>query len=284
MKTLWISILLLGALLGFFHIVTTTNGLTFVPKTSFTYLDTFISLEDVIERQNSRTFAEAMRGDPPFDSLVRNLEKRGYLSSTEKADIRSQSSADIASTPQSANAAGVVNQVSSNKNQFENSLPSSEVLMQTAIRLRPMKGEKSLLVEGKSISGSCDGSVVKIVGVSKVYENLYSLGDDGRIFIRSATGKLLIIGEDMRVLSDNNTSVLSDHNGMACVSTQAGDRLLIWSVCGGFICTGGYSFYIIDPKQLVFVAPGDPIKDFCNEDCASKLLGNGFPKQLHGSK
>ncbi len=100
MKTIWIFALLLGAAFGLFHIVKTGTGFTFVPKAGFTFVDTFISVDDVIERYNNRSFAEALRGNPQLDNLVHNLEKQGFISSSKKPDPKSQSFNDSGATSQ----------------------------------------------------------------------------------------------------------------------------------------------------------------------------------------
>lgn len=81
-----VFVMLFGAALGFFHVVETGAGFTVVPKANFTFVDTFISVGDVIRRYNNRSFAEALRGDPQLDNLVRNLEKQGYISSSKKSE------------------------------------------------------------------------------------------------------------------------------------------------------------------------------------------------------
>lgn len=91
MKMLGIFAMLLGAAFGFFHIVGTGAGFTVVPKASFTFVDTFTSVGDVIRRYNNRSFAEALRGDPQLDNLVRGLEKQDFISSSKKSDSEPQS-------------------------------------------------------------------------------------------------------------------------------------------------------------------------------------------------
>lgn len=91
MKILGIFAMLLGVAFGFLHIVETGAGFTVVPKAGFTFVDTFISVDDVIRRYNNRSFAEALRGDPQLDNLVRNLEKQGLISSSKKSDSEPQS-------------------------------------------------------------------------------------------------------------------------------------------------------------------------------------------------
>lgn len=86
--------MLLGAALAFFHIIETGAGFTIVPKAGFTFVDTFISVEDVVQRYNNRSFAEELRGDSQMDNLVRNLEKQGFISTSKKSDSNSQSTED----------------------------------------------------------------------------------------------------------------------------------------------------------------------------------------------
>lgn len=91
MKILGIFAMLLGAAFGFLHIVDTGARFTVVPKAGFTFVDTFISVDDVIRRYNNRSFAEALRGDPQLDNLVRNLEKQGLISPSKKSNSEPQS-------------------------------------------------------------------------------------------------------------------------------------------------------------------------------------------------
>lgn len=98
MKILLIFAVLLGATFGFLHIVETGVGFTVVPKAGFTFVDTYISVGDVIRRQNNRSFVEALRGDPQLDNLVRNLEKQGYISSSKKVDSEPKSTKGPAAT------------------------------------------------------------------------------------------------------------------------------------------------------------------------------------------
>jgi hypothetical protein len=98
MKILGIFAVLLGAAFGFFHIVETGAGFTVVPKTSFTFVDTFISVGDVVGRYNNRNFAEALRGDPQLDNLVRGLEKQGFISLPKNPDSKPQTTKDFGAT------------------------------------------------------------------------------------------------------------------------------------------------------------------------------------------
>lgn len=92
MKVLGVFTILVGAALGFFSIVETSSGFTIVPKASFTFVDTFISVDDVIRRYNNKNFSEVLRGDPQLDNIVRNLENRGYISSSNNPESEAKSS------------------------------------------------------------------------------------------------------------------------------------------------------------------------------------------------
>ena len=144
----------------------------------------------------------------------------------------------------------------------------------TAIMLPPIEGQKALWLETtNNITGSCGTSIVRVLGVKKVISNFYTIDlDAGRIIIRSAGEELVL---------DANDGTLSDHNGIACVPTESGSRLLVWSNCSGSVCGDDFSFVIVDPERLVILAPKDPYKETCHAKCASKLLGNELPQKIN---
>lgn len=153
---------------------------------------------------------------------------------------------------------------------------SSTALADTAIGLSPMKGDKTLhVVSTKNITGTCGASIVRVLGVTDVMDTFYGIDlDAGKIIVRSGPTKELIL--------DSESGVLSDHNGVACVSAKSGNRLLIWSNCSGSSCGDDFSFFVIDPDRLIFLAPKDPRKGQCDERCASQLLGNKIPQKING--
>jgi len=77
-------IICLMGFLGMFHIVNNSRTYTIVPKLTFTFSDTFITVHEVIERYNNKDFAERLRGDPQFDNLVRVLQSKELISKTSK--------------------------------------------------------------------------------------------------------------------------------------------------------------------------------------------------------
>lgn len=111
-------------------------------------------------------------------------------------------------------------------------------------------------VEIENFMGTCGHSSVQIQGVDNIFDNEFSM-DNGEIIVSSGSTKQL-----------NLRDVLSDHNGIACVATKAGGRLLIWSSCSGSSC-GGANFSVIDPDKLVNLAPNS-----CDAQCASRVLGS----------
>jgi len=66
--------------MGFFHFVGTGDGFTIVPKASISFSNTFTSVDDVIKQYNNRSLGEALRGNSQLDSLVNELQNRGYIS------------------------------------------------------------------------------------------------------------------------------------------------------------------------------------------------------------
>jgi hypothetical protein len=152
---------------------------------------------------------------------------------------------------------------------------SSIAMAEPAISLPPMKGETALdVVDTKNVTGSCGTSIVRVLGVKNVAGNFYGIDlDAGKIIIRSGPTKELVLS--------SSSGVLSDHNGVACVSTKSGNRLLVWSNCSGSTCGDNFSFFVIDPERLTFLAPKDPRKGQCDAKCASQLLGNQLPQKIN---
>jgi len=70
--------------LGFSHIVLTEPFPTIIPEASFTFSNTFTTVSEVVARNNSQSLGDALRGDPQFEHLVRELERRGQISSRKR--------------------------------------------------------------------------------------------------------------------------------------------------------------------------------------------------------
>lgn len=78
--------------LGFFHIVNTGGSFVIIPKISFSYANTFISVEEVLDKNNNRTLVEAIRGDQQLDNLIRQLQRKGHITKkTEKIELPTDS-------------------------------------------------------------------------------------------------------------------------------------------------------------------------------------------------
>lgn len=137
------------------------------------------------------------------------------------------------------------------------------------IVLAPLKGERTVDVDHlENFTGSCGTAVVRVLGVDEVTADFFTIErDTGRVIVRN-NGKETI-------LSDN---VLSDINGIVCVPTKIGARLVIWSHCGGSVCSDEKAFTIINPETTSVISPpniGTPNIGtfFCNEVCARRVLG-----------
>lgn len=153
-------------------------------------------------------------------------------------------------------------------------LLSGVVLAQPAISLQPVNGNDSLrVIETKHIIGSCGTSIVDIKGVQKIFDDNFAISVDGEVIVSSGSNKQLVIKE--------GEGILSDYNGIACVPTKLGSKLLIWSTCGGSQCGDSYNFYVIDPERLVYLAPKNPRKGTCDAECASKALGINLPQDIN---
>jgi hypothetical protein len=144
-----------------------------------------------------------------------------------------------------------------------------------AISLFPMQGDKALnVVQAKNVTGSCGSAVVRVLGVTNASDGFYENDSDSGIIIRSG-------GKELNI-SEGGGDILSDHNGVACVPTKSGKRLLVWSNCAGSACGDNFSFFVFDPERLALIAPKDPRKEQCDENCASRILGSSLPQQING--
>ncbi len=67
-----------------FHVVRSDDGYHFVAKRSLTFSDTFITVDEVVNRWNRRSFGERMRGNEDLEALVRRLEERDLIQSSSR--------------------------------------------------------------------------------------------------------------------------------------------------------------------------------------------------------
>lgn len=132
------------------------------------------------------------------------------------------------------------------------------------LMLRPMHGDKSPDIEATiNVYGSCGGTVVAVISAKHESLKLGTLsfsdgGGAGDVVIR--TGK-----KDISL-----HKYLSDYNFVHCVSSKAGDRLVIGSTCGGSSCTDSMNYKVIDPSTTEIKPKSDKP---CDGECANKLLG-----------
>lgn len=92
MKFLYVStaiIISIICFLGMFHIVSSSYATTIIPKLSFTFSDTFVSIDEVINRYNNKNLSEKLRGDPQFDNIIRVLRSKELISDVSKKEKES---------------------------------------------------------------------------------------------------------------------------------------------------------------------------------------------------
>lgn len=95
------------------------------------------------------------------------------------------------------------------------------------------------------------------------------------------------IGTAVVVIGKGRNSVLvlkdtlSDHNGVACLTSGQRKFLLIWSNCAGSACGDNFTFTVVDALAVRVVAgkSGD-----CDEQCASRLTGSRLPLKLNSRR
>ena len=150
----------------------------------------------------------------------------------------------------------------------------------SAISLDPFPQSNGVEVtQTQNITGTCGGSIVRVVGVKDITGDFFDTDlDTAQIIIRPGSAGY---GQPYRErVIDRNGGVLSDYNGIACVWGLRGYVLLIWSVCGGTICGDDFSFTVIDPKTLRTLAPLKK-SEVCDAKCAARFTGNNLPYELN---
>jgi hypothetical protein len=65
-----------------FHVVSSSNGLTVVPKEHFSFADTFVSVETLIHQYNERSFGQRLRGEGVNLYLIRKLQEKELITLT----------------------------------------------------------------------------------------------------------------------------------------------------------------------------------------------------------
>jgi hypothetical protein len=82
----WVVIAVaVGGLLFFllsFHLVSSSSGLTIVPKEHLSFADTFVSVDTLIRQYNERSAGEKLRGEGVNRYLIRKLQEKELISST----------------------------------------------------------------------------------------------------------------------------------------------------------------------------------------------------------
>lgn len=149
---------------------------------------------------------------------------------------------------------------------------SLNVLAAPGLNLAPMSGDKKIdVVKTENYTGSCGSAVVRVLGVENFLDDkLFRLEiDSGKVIVRANN-------KETALTMENGLDALA---GVSCVSTKAGNRVLVWSNCGGNGCPY-YNFTIIDAEKALIVAPKNPMKETCDEKCATSALGRKLPVSL----
>jgi hypothetical protein len=153
------------------------------------------------------------------------------------------------------------------------SVVSANVLAVSGMNLAPMPGEKTIdVVKTQNYTGSCGSAIVRVMGVETTV-------DDTLFRFEIDSAKLIVRGKNYKELTLTTDNGLDTLGGVSCVSTKAGNRLLVWTNCGGNGCPF-YNFMVIDPEKASIVAPKNPLKETCDEKCATTALGRKLPVQL----
>lgn len=150
---------------------------------------------------------------------------------------------------------------------------------QPAIKLEPFPPTSWMPKSEASVTtvhnhyGRCGSAVVQVLGVLKQVDGFFTV-DSG-----SAEGPSVVViaagGADSLTLKE----VLSDYNGVACVSKGPAKYLLVWSKCGGSACGDDFDFTVVDIARLRVAAGG---KVPCDDRCAASITGSDLPLAING--
>ena len=149
----------------------------------------------------------------------------------------------------------------------------------TAVRLQPFPpesgspGQEVHVTTVQNYYGRCGSSVVQVLGVEQ------QVGDFFTIDSAAGNARVVVIADGQRSLVVNDA--LSDHNGVACLTTKPWPSLLIWSKCSGTACGDDFGFTVIDVERLRLVsgAAGE-----CDAKCAQRLTGSRLPLELNSRR
>lgn len=134
-----------------------------------------------------------------------------------------------------------------------------------AISLEPPAGQTALnQFTLQTIQGQCGQSQVTLSGIMAINNGVYSAFTD--------ESKLTLTQGNKKAVFGPESGLFDDDNGIACVTTKIGKRLLFWSNCNGNACAGQMSFFVFDPATLKRLITSKP-NESCNAACASKMLG-----------
>lgn len=150
----------------------------------------------------------------------------------------------------------------------------------TAVRLQPFpseswsQGQEVHVTTVQNYYGRCGSSVVQVLGVEQQVGDFFTIdpsAGNARVVIIAEGGQRSLVVED----------ALSDHNGVACLTTKRSPSLLIWSKCSGTACRDDFGFTVIDVERLRLVsgAAGE-----CDEKCAQRLTGSRLPVELNSRR
>jgi hypothetical protein len=153
-------------------------------------------------------------------------------------------------------------------------------LGQTAIGLSPALGSKGLITtKTDNFVGSCGKAAVMVFGVSGYVEDTFTIeGEAAKVIVRVPRSMSTSTSNQLVLFPGNG--VLSDYNGIACISARGTNKLLIWSDCAGSACGRGFSFFVIDPEKPVMIMPKNPKDGSCNYECATREIGSKLPAHI----
>lgn len=154
------------------------------------------------------------------------------------------------------------------------SITSFHAAASPALDLAPLQGiNKIEVLNTKIYKGMCGSAMITVTGVLQTVGDrfLHLDHDTGAVIIYTTT-----TNKELKLAMGG---YVDTYTGVSCVPTKSGNRLLIWSNCGGNGCPS-FDFALVDPDKAIVLWPRNPKTETCDEKCATKLLGRKLPVDL----
>jgi hypothetical protein len=152
-------------------------------------------------------------------------------------------------------------------------LATAPAFAQDALGLEPHPTSRTMddgipVAEVMNYTGRCGAATVRVIGIEELPGEWFSLDRDGRIIVRAAGGRQLVVeASDRRVLSALNRIQCARHGGRSFI--------VLWTQCALEHCGRDWQFRVIDVDALRLL---DTRR--CDDACLLRLTGERRPSVM----